>query len=150
MLDSLLFLLKAHQRMYILWISPFLSTLVTNVCISCVFLHIHAHDMRSPDPAAALGACASITLQIKSQMRLNLKGSLSNFPVNVLHQQFYSLVPQLLEWCSIYGGNYPEMLCNNITLNILQGHPGKEGPTGEKGHLVSFIFAVGFTSNVLH
>ena len=29
--------------------------------------------------------------------------------------------------------------CNNISLNNSQGHPGKEGPSGEKGHMVSFI-----------
>lgn len=33
------------------------------------------------------------------------------------------------------------MRCNNISLNYSQGHPGKEGPSGEKGHLVCFISA---------
>ena len=32
------------------------------------------------------------------------------------------------------------MRCNNISLNNSQGHPGKEGPNGEKGHMVSFFF----------
>lgn len=31
------------------------------------------------------------------------------------------------------------MRCNNISLNNSQGHPGKEGPNGEKGHMVSFL-----------
>lgn len=31
------------------------------------------------------------------------------------------------------------MRCNNICLNNSQGHPGKEGPSGEKGHMVRFI-----------
>lgn len=41
--------------------------------------------------------------------------------------------------CGIYGSNYPQMKCHNIALNNSQGHPGKEGPSGEKGHMVSFI-----------
>lgn len=32
------------------------------------------------------------------------------------------------------------MRCNNISLNNSQGHPGKEGPNGEKGHMVSFLY----------
>lgn len=28
---------------------------------------------------------------------------------------------------------------NNISVNNSQGHPGKEGPSGEKGHMASFI-----------
>lgn len=28
---------------------------------------------------------------------------------------------------------------NNISINNSQGHPGKEGPSGEKGHMASFI-----------
>lgn len=35
------------------------------------------------------------------------------------------------------------MRCNNISFNNSQGHPGKEGPNGEKGHMVCFssVFA---------
>lgn len=53
-------------------------------------------------------------------------------------------IPQLLDYCGIYGGNYPNLIYINIALNILQGHPGKEGPNGEKGHMVSSICPVGF------
>lgn len=38
------------------------------------------------------------------------------------------------------------MRCNNISLNNSQGHPGKEGPNGEKGHMVSFFISLSLSS----
>lgn len=42
--------------------------------------------------------------------------------------------PLLYLWWSL-----STLLCNNISVNNSQGHPGKEGPSGEKGHMASFI-----------
>lgn len=42
--------------------------------------------------------------------------------------------PLLYLWYSL-----STLLCNNLSNNNLQGHPGKEGPSGEKGHMARFI-----------
>lgn len=75
----------------------------------------------------------------KSLMQLNNKRSFFPPSFDISPNNFNNPFSQLEGYCGIYGGNYAQMKCHNITLNNSQGHPGKEGPSGEKGHLVSFI-----------
>lgn len=43
--------------------------------------------------------------------------------------------PLLYLWWSLSS----KLPCNDNSINNSQGHPGKEGPNGEKGHMASFL-----------